>query len=152
MLARVSAHRHYRYAPVVTMRVGADNWCTSLGMTGAAAFPVGAVAGLALDAPLVRIHCSIDSCFQTIDRPVAPSSACTGRYRWQHRRWWRLAPNSWGHAVTSGNKRRVFAWRRLWRTEAIVPSGDSGAGWKLVNWVSAFSTVDSARPVHCQPC
>ena len=36
MLARVSAHRHYRYAPVVTMRIGADGWRRNSGKIGAA--------------------------------------------------------------------------------------------------------------------
>ena len=35
MLARVSAHRHYRYAPVVTMRIGAGDWRTYSGRVGA---------------------------------------------------------------------------------------------------------------------
>jgi len=60
MPARVSAHRHYRRAPVVTMRVGADNWRTNSARTGAATMPVGAVAGLASVALFVGIHCFLD--------------------------------------------------------------------------------------------
>jgi hypothetical protein len=53
MLARVPAHRHYRHAQVVTMRVGADHWRAISGKVGAAFMPAGAVTGLALDALLV---------------------------------------------------------------------------------------------------
>jgi hypothetical protein len=35
MLARVSAHRHYPFARVVTMRVGADGWRRNSRNTGA---------------------------------------------------------------------------------------------------------------------
>ena len=43
--------------PVVTMRVGADNWRTNSGKAGAAIMPVRVVADLGSDAQFVGIHC-----------------------------------------------------------------------------------------------